>query len=82
MASIAGSFADRLIAERSTDRDRIELASEACFSRAATDKDVESGQKYLDSARNRLGNSPGTEKLAWLSYCRALLLSNEFFYVD
>lgn len=82
MALMARSFADRLLTEQSDDGDRIALAYELCYSRRATGDDIQRGQSYLTSIKSRLQGSNNAEQLSWLSYCRALLISNAFLYVD
>jgi hypothetical protein len=82
MTSIADSFAVRLLADRSDDRDRIIRAHEICYSRAAGESEIERGRKYLALARERLTTVTNAEQLAWRSYCRTMLISNPFFYVD
>jgi hypothetical protein len=82
MASIAGSFADRLLKERTNDRERIVLAHEVGFSAPPSETEMERALQFLSAAKVRLENSSEAERLTWLSYCRTLLISNRFFYID
>jgi hypothetical protein len=81
MASLAGAFADRLRTMADSDANRISTAYEICFARPATTEELERGAAYLGTIREKLGPGGG-ERTAWLSYCRALLVSNGFFYID
>lgn len=82
MAGLADAFSARLSQKNDDDRERIASAFELCFSRRATDDDVKRGIEYLDRVQARLTTTPDSRRLAWQSYCRTLLVSNAFFYVD
>ena len=79
-------LAERLVRSRSGEADRIRLAYELVFSRSARGAEIRAGQLYLKQFRKKLGSLgvPADQRLpmAWSSFARALLGSNEFIYVD
>ena len=70
----AERLAARLLAERSNDDQRIELAYALCFGRLPTDDERLLGVQYLTQRESTAD--------AWTSYVRGLLRTNEFVYVD
>ncbi len=82
----AKKFAARLLAERPDDVSRIEGAYLFAFGRPATVEERTTGQSYLTKAREKLKATKIPAKQlaadAWESYVRAILMSNEFVYVD
>jgi hypothetical protein len=82
LAELAGAFAERLEADRPTDPERLSWAWELCCARPATAAEVEHGRQYLAQAQARLGDAPEARRLGWRSYCRTLLVSNAFLYID
>jgi mono/diheme cytochrome c family protein len=82
----ARKFAARLLAERSDDGSRVERAYLLALGRPPTADERAASQDYLARARAKL-QSAGTPAdrltpLAWESYVRALLMTNEFVYVN
>src|SRR5262249_42953674 len=73
----ARKFAARLLAERSDDAGRIERAYRLAYGRSATPEEHAMGVQYLQQVRAKVG-----EPAAWESYARALLMVNEFVYVN
>ena len=72
----AEAFAKRLSGEASADR--VRSAFEIAYGRPAADAEVEASVEYLKEFS-------GGEKIAeaaWVSFCRTLMASNEFGYVD
>ena len=72
----AEAFAKRLDGER--DPDKVRAAFELAYGRPATDSEVETSISYLTEFSG--GGEIGGE--AWLSFCRTLMASNEFIYLD
>jgi hypothetical protein len=82
----AGMFARRLLAGATDDSQRINRAHLLALGRPARPDEIREGLAYLDAFRKRLTDVTGSdgprELQAWSSYARALLGSNEFFFVD
>jgi hypothetical protein len=82
----ADALADRLIAAKSDDRGRIDLAFQLHYGRPASPDELATASAYLDSRRADLvatdvpPDRRGQAALA--SFARVLLGSNEFLYVD
>ena len=72
----AEAFAKRLDGER--DPDKVRAAFELAYGRPATDPEVEASISYLTEFSG--GGEISGE--AWLSFCRTLMASNEFIYLD
>ena len=60
------------------DSDRIQLAWQQAFGRDATPDELQQADEFLRLTHNDLGS----EEQAWASLCQALLVTNEFRYVD
>lgn len=82
MTSIADSLAKRLTVERPDNSARIARLFDLCFSRPPTEEEKNRGLEYLQMAESRLADRALADQLAWRSYARMMLVSNEFFYVD
>ncbi|MCA9024122.1 MAG: DUF1553 domain-containing protein [Planctomycetaceae bacterium] len=86
MTIIASDFASRLMSESDDVSARIENAYRLCFARAATRDEIERGTASLSDLLGVLESTDvpteDREREAWTSYCRVLLSSNEFFYLD
>ena len=82
----ATKLAERLGRSRRGEADRIRLAYELVYGRSARWQEVRAGRAYLEQFRKRLGSQgvPADEcpPLAWASFARGLLGSNEFIYID
>lgn len=82
----AGGFAARLMERESEDRGRVRLAYLMAFARTPSEAEVAAALGFLESYRGALAaegvavDRVGSE--SWAAYARALLASNEFFYVD
>ncbi len=76
----------RLVSGGRDDAQRVQLAHELLFSRAATPEDIEIGTRFLRRNRQVLADSQGDNKTlsreALASYARALMGSNEFLYLE
>lgn len=87
MARDAGRhLAERLMFVADDDEDRIEYAYKSMFSRQPTPEERRVAERFISTQIEDYGDASGTEtesKLtAWISYCRALILTSEFLYVD
>ncbi|HXG11979.1 MAG TPA: PSD1 and planctomycete cytochrome C domain-containing protein [Gemmataceae bacterium] len=82
----ARKFAARLLAEYPEDTGRIERAYLLAFGRPATAAEHAAGKSYLARVRAKLASTGvvGEEQTAaaWESYVRAILMANEFVYVN
>ncbi|MCA9037844.1 MAG: PSD1 domain-containing protein [Planctomycetaceae bacterium] len=58
--------------------DRIRLAWQRALGRNATPEELQQADEFLRLTQNELGS----EERAWASLCQALLITNEFRYVD
>ena len=57
---------------------RLQFAWQQVFAREATSEEIENADEYLRLTQNDLES----EEKAWSSLCHALLVTNEFRYVD
>ncbi len=82
----ADRIAARLLEDRSDDASRIERAYQLLLARSPTPDDVAAASAMLQAARAKLEQmkTPADQinALAWQSYVRAILLLNEFVYID
>jgi hypothetical protein len=72
-------LADRVLARNKKDARRIEEVYIAVLDRRPDPGEIDTGLTYIQSIRRRWKDI-GEEK-AWLSFCHALMASNEFIYV-
>jgi hypothetical protein len=81
----ARRFAVRLTADSCRDEERIDRAYLLAYGRLASCEERTAGMDFLSRVRERLrqvGHSPERDRAeAWESFCRAILLANEFMYV-
>ena len=86
MKETANAFAQRLLNSSSDDDARIRHAWEITQSRAPTDEELSDARSYVADYQSELkaAGKPDAEaeQMAWGSFSRALLSSNEFLYVD
>ena len=62
---------------------RIKLAYRLVYGRQATAGEAAAARGYLERyAVVATDREPQSESQAWISFCQALLLANEFLYVD
>jgi hypothetical protein len=82
----AERIAARLLEDRSDDASRIERAYQLLLARSPSPDDVAAASAMLQAARAKLGEvktpTEQIDALAWQSYVRAMLLLNEFVYID
>ncbi len=77
----AGNLADQLLqAEDRSESDRVRLAYLRILTREPEPGEVDAAMSYLGGFDSRFGEATSQE--AWKSYCRVLLASNDFMYVD
>ncbi|WP_437193796.1 DUF1553 domain-containing protein [Planctomicrobium sp. SH527] len=74
--------AKRMLAERPTDRERIQFLYEAAYSRSPTPEEINDLEAFLKSYSERLAGNPDREVQSWAASLRVILSSNEFLYVD
>ena len=82
---LASKFAERLRNERPTDAERIDWAYQLAYGRPGRSEEIQEGLAYLMRVRQSLAALPDPEERnteAWKSYARALLGSNEFYFVE
>ena len=86
MRSCPERLADLLLSEPSaTDSDRMQDASLRVLGRPAADDELAEWASFLDryQAAVSAGEDPASRRrLAWQGFCRALLSSNEFIYMN
>ena len=74
----AEHLANRLIQEEQTPTERIQLAYEQVFQRDASSEEIKQAEQLVDfTFRETQSNLD-----AWSSFCQALLITNEFRYLD
>jgi len=81
----AGGMAERLEVLDADDTERVRLGYEIAFSRPPTDEELHGALEYLARYTEGLGSTQedADRRLdAWQSLCQALLICNDFFYVD
>lgn len=72
----AEAFATRLEGDDSADK--VRMAFDLAYGRPATELEVEASVDYL----NEFSGGENIEDTAWVSFCRTLMSSNEFVYLD
>ena len=81
VASRAGNLAEQLLAAQDwTETDRAKRAYMAVLTREPDAGEIDSALSYIGTYAARFEDS--TLQEAWQSYCRILLASNDFIYVD
>ena len=80
----ARALASRLVSEADTDGARISRLCERAFGRQADDAEQESFREFLASYRSASGPGSDTAETPTelVALCRAVLTSNEFFFID
>jgi hypothetical protein len=79
------AFANRLISKRTTTSDRIELGFQLAYGRSAKPDEQARFEKYVEQFQQVAESQEQDESVehqAWTSIARAILTSNEFFFVD
>ena len=76
-------LAARVLAGESDTAQRTELAYKTTFARSPTEEEYFVADQYISArVRDTVGQESDAELTAWTSYCRSLLLTNEFLYVE
>jgi hypothetical protein len=86
MTETSQAFADRLMTFASNPDLRLEHAWQVALGRNPQDHELRSAREYVESYTLEMTQADKShdvaERLAWTSFSRALLSSNEFLYVD
>lgn len=80
VARQALQLAKQALSESSTASDRVRIAYVSALNRQPTADDQDFAMTYLSSVRERFDEMDELD--AWQSFCRILLASNEFIYVN
>lgn len=86
----ASGLAQRLIASHDQDAEQnegvqdemIRQAYWLTLSREASEQEVMRARQFLSESRHLLSSNENAWQLAWEAFCRVLMTSNEFLYVD
>ncbi|HET9942992.1 MAG TPA: DUF1553 domain-containing protein, partial [Terriglobia bacterium] len=82
VAERASDFAKLLLADRSADdRRRVERAIGIMLTRKPAVQEIDAALGYIDGMEKRREGEDARLN-AWQSYCRILMSSNEFVYID
>ena len=81
VAKRAGNLAADLLDDDGTRSDKIERAYLITVNRRPGAEEVDGALTYIDNVRKKFGES-SSDKDAWGSFCRILLASSDFIYVD
>ena len=82
VAERASDFAKLLLADKSADdRRRIERAIGIMLTRKPLNEEIDAALTYIDGMEKRRAGEEARLN-AWQSYCRILMSSNEFVYID
>lgn len=84
------AFAERLLRERKTNRERIDFAFALAYGRPAEDEELLRLTEFIDQFSKRVisdtGNTEASngdaERQTWTAVARTILTSNEFFFID
>jgi len=72
-------LAERLLSTQQDDAARIREAYESALARPPTPQEVDRGQTFVARMEREW---QGDRKKAWQSFCKSLLSSNEFIYLN
>ena len=76
-------LAQKLLAQPGqTDSQRIQQAYLMALTRRPEPREIDEGLSYIQSLQERLPPSDDTRVTAWQSFCRILISTNEFLYID
>lgn len=82
----SAALANRLIAERADDSQRVERAHWLLLGRPPTKEEIDEAENFLDRYRLESvaeGSAAAQATVAvWSAYARVLLTSNEFLYIE
>lgn len=74
------SFAERVMSAASDRQQRIEFAWREALNRDATVQEIQEALNFIRTTEQKSGPEP--EPAAWVALCQALLMTNEFRYID
>jgi hypothetical protein len=78
----ASSLAKLLLADKSMDNGRrIERLFCTMLTRKPTDRETNGALRYIDGVEKNWAGDEARQN-AWQSYCRVLMTTNEFIYID
>ena len=76
-------LAARVLAAAADFDQRTELAYKIAFARLPTREECIIAEQFISAITREVEGQPSTAEMAgWTSYCRSLLLTNEFLYVE
>ena len=78
----ARGFAKRLLSENKDDAERIERAYLMALAHKPGPEEIDIAESYLRNYARRQTSSTDARGAAWKSFCKMLLASNEFHYID
>ncbi len=82
---VAGSFADRLLGDRTleSDHDRVRAAHLLCFAAAPSSEQLQRDVDFIGEmlGRNDSGDAD-RRRVAWTTYCQTLVASAKFRFID
>ncbi len=81
VAQRARNLASSLMGEKSDEARRVQRAYLITLNRSAQEEELQAGVSYVRGFREEFSNS-ATDLDAWYSFCRILMGSNDFIYVD
>lgn len=78
------SFARRVMREAENDEQRVRLAHKMAFGTEISKETVDTAIQYVQEQMAKMDKGSEQDKAvrAWASYCRVLLMSNEFVFID
>ena len=80
---VGQQLAARIIADATHTAERTDLVYKITFARSPTPEESHIAERFIsDKTRGIAGETSNAELAAWTSYCRSLLLTNEFLYVE
>ena len=80
VAALSGVLAKQLLQTGSSDEQRVERAWVRVLGHGPNAEELRNGLQYLAGFPAPKAND-GRRLLAWTSYCRSLIASNDFMYV-
>ncbi len=78
----SSAFAGRILRRHRSAEDRIEAVYLAAFGRSPTPSERRNSSAFLDSQLQAYSGKAEAELRAWSDFCQAILISNEFLYLD
>jgi hypothetical protein len=76
----AESFAERVISAASSHQERLEFAWREALGRDVTAQEIQQAITFVQATEQESGSE--ADPTAWVALCQALLMTNEFRYVD